>query len=328
MATIVDIARSLDISTATVSRALNQSRLVNPTLVAKINTTADELGYIRRNIRRHRGRAILNIKLILPRHAAPERALFYDFASLVEGLQAGFKNCGINLVCTTHSPNFNPYPHKKGGDTDGFVFAFVRPTAETLKKIREHNTPFIVLNRAIPDISCVASQNAEGMGEIVKHLLSRGKNLRPAFLSLSGINQIHDERLAGLAAACDRGHIAFDPETDVHTFTDISAIDPARISAIIENYNALICVNDIVGTVVLTELDRLGVKVPADIAVTGFDDSPVRQLSRPLLTTVSLPIHDLAQTAARRLEEQIIENTPSKAEILRVPGKFIRGQSS
>ena len=84
MTTITDIAQKMKISTATVSRALNQSRLVEPELMEKIQLQAELMGYKKRNISKHRGRSILNIKLILPRHTEPERSLFYDFASLIE----------------------------------------------------------------------------------------------------------------------------------------------------------------------------------------------------------------------------------------------------
>ncbi len=327
MATITDIAKALDISTATVSRALNQSRLVTPELAGRINRTADELGYKKRVIRRHRGRAILNIKLILPLHQESERALFYDLASLIDGIRKGFKLCGINLLCETASPDFKPYPHKKGGDMNGFIFAFNRPTPATLKELRAHGTPFVILNRDLADLPCVASQNAQGMEDLVEHLRARVPDLKPAFLSMKGVNQIHDERLEGLDSACRHHSIPFDRKSDSYLFDSISSVSGEALSPLAEKYNALLCLNDIVGTVVLTELDRLGFLVPSQIAVTGFDDSPVRQLSRPLLTTIAMPVKELGRTAASRLESEIIENQPA-APSIRVRGTLVSGQST
>jgi LacI family transcriptional regulator len=328
MTTITDIAQKMRISTATVSRALNQSRLVDPALIAKIQHQAELMGYKKRNISKHRGRSILNIKLILPRHIEPERSLFYDFASLIEGIQSGFKQCGINLVCETSSKDYKPYPHKKGGDINGFIFAFHRPSEDTLKQLKKNKTPFVVLNRDILGIPCLASENSVGMNEIVSHLFKRrGKNLKPAFITLDELGQIHEERLSGVDAACKQLGIHFDPIKDTHTFPNINGVTNAKILSLSKKYNTLICINDIMGTVVLSELDRLGVAVPKDISVTGFDDSPVRQLSRPLLTTVSMPILELARTAATGLEQEIINHIPQKA-IHRVVGKFIFGESS
>lgn len=327
MVTITDISEKLGVSTATVSRALNQSRLVNPDLSKKIRKTADRMGYKKREIRRHRGRGILNIKLVLPRHEEPERALFYDLASLIEGVRNGFKRCGINLLCEPTGPDFKPYPHKKGGDLNGFIFAFHQPSIAVVEELREIGTPFAVLNRDIEGLPCVASENGLGMDLLVEHLIAQRGQFKPAFVSLKGLGQIDQERLAGLASSCKARRIAFDPETDTHYFHDVRSVKSADIASLIEKYDALICVNDIIGTVVLSELDRLGIDVPTKVAVTGFDDSPVRQLSRPLLTTISMPVSLLAESAASRLESEIIEHARHDST-LRVPGTLIVGESS
>jgi len=327
MPTIDDIARDLGISSATVSRALNGSRLVSVEVRKNVASAAKRLGYQKRSIRRHRGRAILSVKLVLPRHAEPERALFYDFAALVEGLRRGFTMCGLNLMCEVSSPGFEPYPHKKGGDIDAFVFAFQRPSQQTLKSLREHGTPFVVLNRSIPGLPCVSSDHATGMLDLLDHLRATMGLIRPRFVSIEGLGQVHEERLDGFEQACRKRGVAFEREKDTAVFLDISAIQPDSVAAAAKGVNVLICVNDIVGTVVLSELDRLGIQVPREIAVTGFDDSPVRQLSRPLLTTVSLPVEELARYAATRLQAEIIENE-APAALLRVAGRLIPGEST
>lgn len=327
MPTIDDIARELGISSATVSRALNGSRLVSMDVRQKVEGAAQKLGYLKRNIRRHRGRAILSVKLVLPRHAEPERALFYDFAALIEGLRRGFTLCGLNLLCEVNSPDFEPYPHKKGGDIDAFVFAFQRPSQQALKSLREHGTPFVILNRSIPGLPCVGSDHAAGMLDLLDHLRSKMADIRPRFVSIEGIGQVHEERLDGFDQACRRRGIAFDRAKDSVVFPDIASIQTAGVAAAAKGANVLVCVNDIVGTVVLSELDRLGVDVPSQVAVTGFDDSPVRRLSRPLLTTVSLPVEELARYAATRLQAEIIENE-APAALLRVTGHLIPGEST
>lgn len=327
MVTITNIAEALGISAATVSRALNNSRLVSEELTESIKAKGEELGYNKRMIRRHRSRAILSIKLILPHHEEPERALFYDLASLIENIRLGFRECAINLLCETASSKFKPFPHKKGGDTSGFIFAFNRPSPATLSELKEAGTPFVVLNRQIPGIPCVASENVQGMADIAAHLLERKADLKPAYFALEGMGQVGEERLDGFIAACALLGIDFDPQKDSYRFDGIFSITAERMRDISGRYNAIVCANDIVGTVALTELDRLGILIPSQIAVTGFDDSPVRQLSRPLLTTVSMPIGELARSAANRLEIQIIEHKHTD-EITRIPGALLVGEST
>ena len=327
MVSITDIAEALGISSATVSRAMNHSILVGPELTEAIKAKGVELGFNKRLIRRHKGRAILSIKLILPHHEEPERTLFYDLASLIENIRLGFRECSINLLCETASSKLKLYPHKKGGDISGFIFAFNQPSAATLHELNEIGTPFIVLNRQIPGIPCVASENAQGMLDIAAHLLKRKPNLKPAYIALNGMGQVGEERRDGFAAACSSLGIDFNSQRDSYCFDGIKEITSDRMRGITDTYNAIVCANDIIGTVVLTELNRHGIPIPTQIAVTGFDDSPVRQLSRPLLTTVSMPIGELARSAANLLEIQIIEHKKTEG-ITRIPGKLLVGEST
>jgi len=327
MVTINDIAKELGISASTVSRALNGSRLVAADVRGNIEKKALELGFQKRAIRRHRGRAILNIKLVLPRYRNPELALFFDFASLVEGLEKGFDSCGINVLCDVSGPDYEPFPHKKGGDIDAFVFAFQQPPEKALEQLRAQGTPVVVLNRSLPDLTCVASDHETGMQDLVDHLLEVRRDLRPRFVSMEGMGQIHQERLHGFSRACRKRGIAFDSTEDIKIFTEISGIRKDAVAQAAEGYNALICVNDILGSVILRELERSGIKVPNEMMVTGYDNSPLRRLSRPLLTTISMPFEELARQAAIGLQAQIIENV--KPEMLsRIAGQLLIGEST
>ncbi len=328
MTTIADIARKMQLSTATVSRALNRSRLVDESLTEKIRRQADAMGYRKRSIRRHRGRSILNIKLVLPHHVETERSLFYDFSSLITGIKSGFTSCEINLVCETVADHFEPYPHKKGGDINGFIFAFHQPCEQALEKIQGNKTPYVVINRSIEHVPCVASENREGMRRLIEHLYEkRGDELKPAFISLGWLDQIHDERLEGMSAACKKLGITFSRSNDCHRYASMDEVSAQKVAQLASNYNALVCVNDIMGMVILAELDRLCVSVPGNLSVTGFDNSPLRNLSRPLLTTVSMPIHELARVAAQGLENEIV-NHVAQCQLHRVSGALIVGESS
>ena len=94
-----------------------------------------------------------------------------------------------------------------------------------------------------------------------------------------------------------------------------------------KSFNALFCVNDIVAAAVLSELGRSGIRVPSQCQVTGFDDSPVRKLTRPLLTSVSMPVHDLARVAGKQLASAIIESVEPQP-LIRLAGKLVVGDST
>lgn len=295
---------------------------------ASVERVAGEIGYKKRLIRRHRARVILNVRLLLPSFVDPERALFYDFAQLVDGLKRGLSPCVVNLVCDVNRPDFDPFPHKKGGDIDAFVFAFCEPSVDVLRAIKSRDVPVAVLNRVIEGVACVVSDPVDGMAKVVNHLVAgMGADIRPKFLSLQRMGEVSASRIEGFAAACAAQGIPFDRKADVVEFAGSDEVSRKRMAEIVKGVNVLMCVNDILALVVMAELERLGVKVPTDVAVAGFDASPLRRLSRPLLTTVALPVHDLARFAGVRLQSEIVENE-EPTPMLRVAGDLVVGDST
>lgn len=329
MATIYDIASEAGVSASTVSRALKGSRLVSDDVRERVEKVARELGFERRTVRRHRGRAILSVRLVLPHHDNPERALFYDLEQLIVGLREGLAPSSCNLICDTASENYDPFPHKKGGDTDAFVFAFHEPAAEILAALKKRSIPVVLLNRTMPGVPCVTSDYASGMGDLVEHVIagSNGKPVKPVFIGIESNNVVFRERLEGWTKALSAHGLAPDHEKQVVYFENFRSIDTPSIRKLVESFNALFCVNDLVATAVLAELGRAGISVPEQVQVTGFDDSPVRGLTRPLLTTVKMPVHEFAFQAGRELANRIIESTPMPP-CIRITGLLLPGQST
>lgn len=331
MATIYDIAAEAGVSASTVSRALKGSRLVSDEVRKKVEEVAKKLEFERRTVRRHRGRTILSVRLVLPHHKDPGRALFFDFEQLITGLREGFEPSSCNLICDSGGEGYDPFPHKKGGDTDAFIFAFHDPDPEVLALLKKRSIPVVVLNRFLPDVCCVTSDYASGMGELVAHVAegvkARGRELKPVFVGIESANAVFRERLEGWAAALASRGISVDLDKQVFHFNDFKSIDTASVRKLAESFNALFCVNDLVATAVLGELGQAGISVPDQCQVTGFDDSPVRSLTRPLLTTVRMPVHEFAFQAGRELSNRIIESSRMPPYI-RIAGTLLPGGST
>jgi LacI family transcriptional regulator len=324
--TIYDIAQKAGVSGSTVSRALNGSRLVSDEMRERVQRIADDIGFAKRNVRRHRERAILNIRLVLPHHKSPERGLFFELTRLIAGIRDGFTPTSINLVCDLGGPAFVPFPHKKGGDTDAFIFAFHLPSDAILAEIRQRAVPFIILNRSIPDLPCISADHARGMRDLVAHVTAGGRTIRPCLLAIELDNEVFAERLTALTAALAALGIPF-PDTSVHRFETIAAISRDRIREIAAASDTLFCINDLVASATLMELALLGIRVPDQCQVTGFDNSPVRPLTRPLLTTVAMPVYDLGRSAGQHLVTEVIEGRSSPC-LERLHGSLLIGEST
>jgi len=327
MVTIHTIADKAGVSSSTVSRALQGSRLVEPNMRAHIESLARELGYRKRTIRRSAERAILNIRVILPRSNSPEQLLFYDFSELAEGLYEGLAPAAINLVCELHSPNYQPFPHKKGGDTDAFLFAFNQPSQPTIQNIRKAGIPHVILNRWIPGLPCLGVDHRKGYRDLIRHLLTTQSEVRPAFIALNGIEDIQNDRLDAMDLACKDFNIPFSRKTDVHRFNTPGDLRAPALLPLLPRYNAMVAVNDLMACLLLQELRSLNVTVPNQMAVTGFDNSPLRHTTRPLLTTISMPVRQLAREAARRLHAEILDKSPA-APSAQLAGELLVGATT
>jgi len=108
------------------------------------------------------------------------------------------------------------------------------------------------------------------------------------------------------------------------TIYDVAAID-GLLSAGRPLPRAIVCANDLAALGAVHTLARRGVDVPGDVAVTGFDDIPVRRL-HPGLTTVRQPIQELGATAFELLESLVGNGQPEPRDVV-LPTRLIRRES-
>lgn len=196
-------------------------------------------------MRRQRERAILNVKLVLPRHESGLKRLFYDFSELADGLREGLAPCEVNLLTDVARRGFDPFPHKKGGDIDAFVFAFQKPAERVVREIRERGAGVVVLNRSMSGVPCVACDNRDGMWQLAAHLKERGVTGRTVYLGYEGIEDILEERLKGLGEATEEVGIAFERSKDVKVFSSPEDVTAAAVKPLLKRATTFVCVNDV-----------------------------------------------------------------------------------
>lgn len=325
--TIYDVADVAGVSPSTVSRALKGSSLIGEEARRRVLRAAREVRYEPRRVRRQRERGILTVKLVLPRHESGLKRLFYDFSELADGLRDGLAPCEVNLLTDVTRRGFDPFPNKKGGEIDAFVFAFQRPAERVVREIRERGAEVVVLNRAMAGVPSLASDNAAGMRLLAAHLAERGVKDRVIFLGYEGISDVLEERLSGFAQGAQECGIAFDPANLVEIISSPEDLRREQVESFLGKATTLVCVNDVLAAMVMSLLQELQVAVPKEVRVTGFDDSPIRTLIRPSLTTVSLPVADLARRAGEQLQRSLVDQQELPREI-RLQGCLLVGEST
>lgn len=294
---IQDIADELGISVSTVSRALSGSRLVGEEVRGEVERVAAEQGYVRRPRRRRRG--IVNLRVV----ADGVDSIVGGLAGLLAGLREGMAGVPLNLFCDLAEPDYDPFPHKKGGDVDAFVFAQRDPDQRVLERVSGQGTPLVVIDGVLEGRACVAPDHLDGMDRLVGYLAERMPELHPCFVVVDESGWWEQERLEGLAGACTRRGVEFDPASDVIRgpgFREAAGAVTARCAA--GAFNALVCCDDLTAVAVINELGRAGIGVGSRVLVSGFGGQVVARLLRPAPVTIEVSSRALGVRAAAMID--------------------------
>jgi DNA-binding LacI/PurR family transcriptional regulator len=282
------------------------------------------MGYLKRRIRRHRGRTILNVALFLPYGESHYRHLFYDAAELIHAVSAGFGEVRANIIALAEGPSVQLFESKKIGTIDACIFGFTTPGVDLLRIIDEREIPVVLINRIDPAHNYVVSDHAGGMRLLLQELVRQLPAVRPCYLGFPEIPQVSVLRREGLISAAAALGVRF-TETDAIDLASIRDITPALLDRILtKGYNAILCFNDIFAVYTYQCALGMGLRTPEDYSLTGFDNSPARSLVTDSIATVDLNVPELGFQAGRWLRERIIEKTCTSLH-LSVPGKLIPG---
>jgi LacI family transcriptional regulator len=313
--TIYDIAEHLEISPSTVSRVLNNSSLIGNDTARRIRQTADQMGYKKRSIRRHSSRAILTIKLILPPRQQTALDLFYDVSDLISGIRQRHAE-RVNIVTDIASPALELFPHKKGGNVDGVIFAFNRPADRIYRDLDARGVPSLTLNRILPKRDYATCDHVQGMKDLLDVLVERHDALHPCFLTLTAFPDIARERERGFTEGCAERGIT----PAVRAIGGLDELSHTLAAELAREFNAVLCFNDLVA---LTLLQHAG---DAAISITGFDNSPVRQLFISQPGTISMPVLELGKCAGDWIEQRLLNRDGSLFQ-KHLPGTYVAGTS-
>lgn len=325
---IKDIAKIARVSHSTVSRALQNSPLVNAETAEKIRQIARESGYrasaVARGLVTQRTQTI---GLVVTTVADP-------FASeVVSGLEQAANDHGYAVFLA--ESNGEPEREKKIVQSfaerrvDGIVVTSSRVGALYLPLLSEMMVPIVLVNNQHPGafVHSVMIGNLEGSKAAAGHLVALGHR-RIAYLGDQFGYQSDTERFAGYREALDTAGIPFLPELVVHgngkPQEAMSAMD--KLLALAVPPTAVCCYNDMsaLGAMRSIQLQRL--RVPEDISVVGFDDLFLASYTQPPLTTVRQPMRRMGQLAMESLFK-LMSGTESEIRI-RVDAELVVREST
>jgi DNA-binding LacI/PurR family transcriptional regulator len=300
---IKDIARLARVSHPTVSRALQNSPLVNAKTAEKIRKIAKESGYrasaVARGLVTRRTRTI---GLVVTTVADP-------FTSeVVTGIEQTANDHGYCVFLA--DSNADPDRERKIVQSfaeqrvDGIIVTSSRVGALYLPLLSEMMVPIVLVNDQHPGafVHSVMICNQEGSRAVTEHLVGLGHR-RIAYIGDQFGYQSDTERFAGYREALNAAAIPFLPELvvrgDGKPEAAMRAMD--ELLALKGPPTAVCCYNDMSALGAMRSIHMLGLRVPEDISIAGFDDLFVASYTQPPLTTVRQPMRRMGQLAMENL---------------------------
>jgi LacI family transcriptional regulator len=330
--TIEDVAREAGVSIATVSRFINgPPGAVSPETGAKLRAVVDRLGYVpnpaARSLRTGRSRLI---GVILSNIAHPY------WSTVLSGVEEACQARGYSVIVSSAGDSVEVENRYLGvfldQRVDGILLNPANADPATVARWAALTCPVITLDRTLPGLpfGLVAMDNELGAKLAVEHLLALGHR-RIGFLSWYVANLTNRlERLRGYEETLAAAGVTPDPalvrfaadgwSDGVRQTVDLLA-QPERPTAIVSAASTL-------NLQVLAGVKQAGLRVPEEISVVGYDESPWDPLLDPPLTTVATPAHQLGMTAADRLCAAIDGGDELPAEIRLQPRLIVRRSSA
>jgi len=310
---IRDIARRARVSTATVSRTVNQVATVDAQLAKRVWKAIEELGYYPNR----QARALVSGRsrvfgLIVSEITNP---FFPEVVQTFETL-AVEQNYEILLTSTIHDPKRMELAVRRmiEGRVDGVAILTFGMEDSLLEHLRFRNLPlvFVDVGPKAPRISNIRVDYAHGIRQAVQHLAAMkhekiGFVTGPLKLRSAAVRKDAFEesmREIGLQA---------NPEFIVEGDHRLEGGKLALqiLSKLRERPTALLCSNDMTAIGVMRQAFELGIDVPQELSVVGFDDTRLADFMIPPLTTVQMSQTELATLAFNALLKEVKRETPS-----------------
>lgn len=329
--TIHDIARELNISASTVSRALGNHPRISQQTKEKITAMAHALGYrpntLASNLRNKKSNTIGVVVPLINRHF---------FSSVISGIEGVAYQRGYTVIISQsndlHDKEVNIVQSMLSNRVEGLIISIAMQTGsyEHLKHFRENNVPLVFFDRVVPEFECdkIVIDDFDSAFRVTQHLIDRGYK-RVAHLAGPQNLQTYHLRKQGYLEALKSNGIPYDESlVEISKLTTEDGTSSAHhLSGLINPPDAYFCGNDTTALSVMIYLLERGHRIPTDIGIVGFSNEPFSKVVAPSISTIVQPGFEMGQRAAELIIAKI-ENSEKMFNTITLPADLIiRGSS-
>jgi len=329
MATIHDVAALAEVSVATVSRTLQQPERVSLKTRTKVLAAVKQTGY-KPNLMAVKFRSGKSRNLVV---LVPTVANVF-FARVISGMQQTAHDRGYSLLlCNTMANEDMEQSYARlvhTSQADGLIQLRAFNPFTGLDMAADQPLPMVNACEVLDKISCptVLLDNKAAAYAMTDHLLALGHK-RIAMIKGPPRSPLTRDRVAGYQEALAEAGVTFDDSLlSPGNFSLDSGRDAAKQLMQLPNPpTAIFCENDEMAIGALQQLKQLGLRVPQDVSVAGFDDIAFAAYSEPPLTTIAQPAEDFGSTAVSLLID-LVEGRLGKAPKVILPFDLIERAST
>lgn len=307
--TLKHIARELDVSISTVSKALKNSSEISRDTKDKIQAFAKLHNYKPNNIAISlKNKRTKNIGVIIP------NIVHHFFTTVFRGIEHYANQHGYNIIVCVSDESFDRevinMEMLANGSIDGFIMALAGETQikndfNHLREVTEQGIPLVLFDRVTDEIKCdkVVLNDAQIAYKATMSLIANNRR-KIALLTTDNFFSVSNSREQGYRKALTKNNITIDEKLILRLpyNEDIEAIEPFLRE---NEIDAVLSVNEIFAIHCMGVAQRLGHVIPDDISVIGFTDGILSKYANPKLTTIAQHGDKMGEMAAKLLIEKI-----------------------
>ena len=317
--TIYDIAKKLNITAATVSRALNNNPKISKKTKELVFKTASGMNYEQNKLAQAlKSGKSFNVGVIVPRIDSN------FFSSVIRGIEEELYPEGYHvIICQTHDQqeleikNINSLLNAQ---VDGILMSISNAKLETnavFNNLVKKNVPLIFFDRKkdIKNVSSITIDDFKGGYEATSHLIHQGCK-RIAHLSNNRNLEIFKNRYLGYKQALLDNNIPFDESLVVETFSKvIEGREKTKLLLQMDNPpDAIFSSSDFSALGAIEEIKENGLRIPEDICVVGFSNEPFTKFMELSISSIDQSPMEMGKIAARMFLEEVASEVKVKLE--------------
>jgi LacI family transcriptional regulator len=329
--TIRDLAKKVNLSISTVSRALDGYNDVSEKTRERVIHAAHEMGYspssAARQLRRKRSDAI---GYILPTSSPRFSDPFYS--TFVTGLCDEAAEHRIDLIVSSSPPDsdLEKTMYQRWFQSlrvDGLILNRIRLQDWRINYLSENKVPFVTLGRihSNQDYPYILVNERGGFERLVTHLAKKGHK-RLAYVGAAPNLMIQVERFAGYQSGLEIAGLSYDGKLVLRgNLIEEGGYSAAqKLLALPDPPTAILGCNDLTAIGILKAAQELGLLVGKDVAVTGYDGIQETAYTNPPLTTLSQPTYEIARRLAGMLISLANGNFLNEPQVVIEPDLILR----